>query len=501
MTDFAVPGEVEKNPRLKALYEELLSIVKTNPLQGYNHPDLQRVHQKQLLFHAAGTKIKAFIAGNRSGKTVACVVDDIIQAVDRDALPPHLLPYKKWEPPFHVWIGAPKFAKHEDTILPLLRKFMPKEQLTDQSFDKSYRRQPVPILRLANGSTISFKTYDQDLDAWASAEVHRIHWDEEPNSEDGKLLRSEARARLVSTNGDEIIGMTPLLGYSWVYEDIWERRNEPQITVVQADIEDNPWNSQEAIEDFLGELTDEERRARKSGEFVHFGGLFFDEFKDSLHVVTKPDLAKLKDQEVVVGIDPGLRRTGVTWTAFDNDNAAVTFAEFYPKETVVPNIARAIKLKNQTFGIKEPVYVIDPSSRNRSGINADSLEAAYAREGIYCQWGQNDRPAGILELKRRFQAHTKDGEPHPTLTISEDCPNLIWEIGRYRRDPHSKDEFAAIKMDDHLVDSLRYAVMSRAWHIPDDGLQQTAFEPNFQEQYSEERKRFPVEVAPFGAYS
>ena len=494
-----VPGDVDQEA--KARFEELARIIKANPLQGYNHPLFPRVHHKQLEFHEAWSKIKAFIAGNRSGKTVACVVDDIIQAVDRAVLPPHLHAFKKWEPPFHVWIGAPKFAKHEDTIIPLLRKFMPKDMLIEGSFDKSYRRQPVPILRLINGSTFGFKTYDQDLDAWASAEVHRIHWDEEPNGEDGRILRSEARARLVSTNGDEIIGMTPLLGYSWVYDDIWERRMEPQITVIQADIEDNPWNTKEAIEDFLSELTDEERRARKSGEFVHFGGVFFDEFKDSIHVV-KPKLYELKTQEIVIGIDPGLRRTGVTWTAFDNDNAACTFAEYYPKETVVPEIAAAIKTRNQNFGIKDPVYVVDPSYRNRTGINADSLEAAYAREGIYCQHGQNDRSAGILELKRRFQACDADGQPAPSLTISADCVNLIWEIGRYRRDPNASDEWAAIKMDDHLIDSLRYAVLSRAWNFaiehPDRG---PAFLPNYQPPYSEERKFIQSEPPPMGAFS
>lgn len=500
-TRLVIPDDFENDPAGKALYEEWLSVVKANPLQDYNHPLRPREHVKQLEFHAAKTKIKAFIAGNRSGKTVACVVDDIIQAVDKDVLPPHLQKYKKWEPPFHVWIGAPKFAKHEDTIIPLIRKFLPRDQLCQGSWDKSYRRQPVPILRLANGSTIGFKTYDQDLDAWASAEVHRIHWDEEPNGEDGKVLRGEARARLVSTDGDEIIGMTPLLGYSWVYDDIWERRNEPKITVIQADIEDNPWNSKEAIVEFLSELTDEERRARKSGEFVHFGGLFFDEFKDVLHVVEPPRREVVKEQEIVVGLDPGLRRTGVTWTAFDNDNAGVVFEEFYPKERVISQVAAEIKRLNKQWGLKDPVYVIDPSARNRSQINADAIEAAYAREEIYCGYGQNDRAAGILELKRRFQAQGPEG-PAPTLTISNHCKDLIWEIGRYRRDPNAKDEWAAIKEHDHLIDSLRYAVLSRAWNFaiahPDRG---PAFLPNYQPPYSEERKFIQTEQPPMGAFS
>jgi len=488
-------AEVE---RLLAEYNDSLQ---ANPLLAYNDPEYpHRYHAKQMQFHDARTRIKALIAGNRSGKTVACVVDDLIQAIDRELLPNWLLPYKKWKPPFHVWIGAPKFSKHEDTIIPLIRRFIPKLMLIEGSFEKSYRRQPTPILRLTNGSTFGFKTYDQDLDAWASAEVHRIHWDEEPNGEDGKILRSEARARLVSTNGDEIIGMTPLLGYSWVYDEIWERRLEDGISVVQMSIEDNPWNSKQAINEFLGELTTDERRAREKGEFVHFGGLFFDEFSDERHVwPAAPKPEHIKGQDVVVGIDPGLRRTGVTWTAFDNDNAALTFAEHYPAESIVPDICAEIRRKNEFWGC-EPEYVIDPSARNRSAINADQVEAAYMREGIYPQYGQNDRAAGILEIKRRLQNLEPNGTPQPMLQISPECKNLIWEIGRYRRDLNSDDEWKAIKVDDHLVDSLRYAVLSRAWHHPEFNPPPRRYStPEFQIPYSEERPY--REAPPLGSFS
>jgi phage terminase large subunit-like protein len=491
------------DPDLERLLGEYNDALAYNPLLGYNDPDLKhRLHRKQIIFHEAMTKVKALIAGNRSGKTVGCIVDDIIQAVDRGLLPAWLKPFKKWEPPFHVWIGAPKFSKHEDTIIPLLRRFLPKQMLFEGSFEKSYRRQPTPILRLTNGSTFTFKTYDQDLDAWAGAAVNRIHWDEEPNGEDGKALRGEAQARLVSTDGDEIIGMTPLLGLgTWVYDEIWERRHEPGITVVQMSIGDNPWNTKKAIEEFLAGRTDEERRAREKGEFVHFGGLFYDEFSDDLHVwPTEAKPEHVKGQDVVVGIDPGLRRTGITWTAFDNDNAALTFDEYYPSESVVPEICAEIRQRNEYWGCEDPLYIIDPSARNRSAINADAIEAAYMREGIYPQYGQNDRGAGIMEIKRRLQACDGQGEPHPTLVISPKCQNLIWEIGRYRRDTNSDDEWKAIKVDDHLVDSLRYAILHRTWYVSPLPAQKPVYStPEFQAPHAEEK--FRQDVPPLGAFS
>jgi phage terminase large subunit-like protein len=491
-------------------HAELAEIFRANPLERYNNPLLPKVHKKQLAFHgtqAPPLGIKALIAANRSGKTVTCVVDDIIQLIDDSLVPDHLKAFKKWHGPVTIWIGAPKGGTHEANSIPLFRKFLPKASLKEGSFSKSFRKQPTPILTLANGSMVVFKTYDQDLDAWASAEVHRIHWDEEPNVSNSRELRSEARARLVSTNGDEIIGMTPLLGFSWVHDDVLQRKDvDPDISVFHMRMEDNPWNTPEAIAKYAEGLTEEEKRMRLNGEFVSLGGLFFDEFREDLHVVEaieKPpdnELAdRLRGQEVVVSIDPGRQRSGVTWTAFDKDNSALVFDEFFPKLAEVVQVADEIKRRNKEWGIRDATYVIDPSSRNKSAINADDVEAAYARQEIYCQRGQNSRPAGILELKRRLQA-----KPEPTIFFARDCTETITQFIRYARDPKSHDEWAALPQTERvrfdLVDTVRYAVMSRTWFGPEEAApERTAFQPNFQPAYAGET--FKRDPAPFGDWS
>lgn len=491
---------------------ELRRVFQENPLERYNNPALPKVHEKQMEFHAIQAPpmgVKALIAANRSGKTVACVVDDIIQLVDDRLVPEHLKAFKKWHGPVTIWIGAPKNDTHFKNTVPLLRKFMPKEALIDGEFSKSFKSQPAPELKLANGSTVAFKTYDQDKDAWASAEVHRIHWDEEPNIADSAGLRSEASARLVSTNGDEIIGMTPLLGYSWVHDDVWAVRDtDPLVSVVQMGMDDNPWNTKEAIAKFSARLTEDEKRMRLHGEFVHLGGMFFDEFRDKIHVVDPATPDHVKGQEIVVGIDPGRNRTGVVWIAFDKDNSALVFDEFNPQEAVVPEVAAEIKRRNKAWGVdpNEVTYVIDPSSRNTSAINADQVEAAYAREEIFCQWGQNSRAAGILEIKRRLQDSDRDGNPDPTLVFSRKCTETIRQCERYRRDPKSKDEWAAVPQSDNIrfdcVDATRYAVMSRTYYEPDeDPYKRPAFQPNYQPPFAQERELFVNETPPMGAFS
>lgn len=485
-------------------------IAKVSPLHLYNNAEISsKVHHKQLEFHAIkcprmGTK--ALIAGNRSGKTVACTVDDIIQLCPAEDLPPHLREYKKFDSPCHIWVGAPKVANHYSTSIPLFRKWLPKAQLREGNFDKSYSKQHNQ-LTLECGSTVTFKTYDQDIDSWASAEVHRIRWDEESRNANGREMRQEARQRILSTGGDEVIGMTPLLGLgTWVFEEVYERRHEDGIYVLSMSMGDNPWNSKEDIEKNLAGYTDEERRARENGEFVHFGGVFFPEFKTELHETTIKAAKDIAEQEIVVSIDPGLVHTGVVWTAWDSDNSGVIFEELFTDRTDVAEISQHIKNVNKAWGLKSiPTYIIDPSYRNlQTEIHADAVQSNYAREGIYVAPGNNDRRAGILEIKKRLQAKDPKGEPAPTLLFADRCPRLMQQVERYRRNPDASDEWQAVPQVGNtrfdLVDAMRYAVMSRTWMMPEEGQYvPPTYEYGFEPPYNE--RDFQIDAPPMGDQS
>jgi phage terminase large subunit-like protein len=449
------PAEREEFERMMA---ELQASLEANPLQDY-HPN-----PGQAPFHEAQTKIKALMGGNRSGKTTGGIVDDLIQAVDRDCLPSHLRPFKRWEPPTKIRIVAPKFNENvEQVIFPEIRRWVPRAQLRGGSWDGTGKKEGAfskqrRVLSFENGSTIQFLTFDQDLDAHAGAGLHRVHFDEEPEGEKGVELYEENMARLADHNGDFVLTMTPLFGLSWSFDRIWERRHEPNITAIQVDTEQNMEHlNREAMEEFWASLPEEVRKARKEGRFVHFSGLFYDEFRDGLHIVDPPDEKRIKSQFVVVGIDPGLNRPGVVWIGFDSDNAAVVFDELCEPQTIVPELATKIHAKNKKWGIEPTYYVIDPSARNRNTVNGEQIQGAFQRAGIPTIYGQNDRAAGILEVKRRLQ--------QKGLVVSRDCPTLIWEFSRYRKDSHSANEFDAVKENDDELDALRYALMSRPWNV------------------------------------
>lgn len=459
----------EQRQEAETLLAQLKDAYEANPLLRF------KPHGGQAKALGIKTNIGGVFAGNRFGKTACGLVWDLIQACDEDAVPEHLRQFKRWEPPVYGRIAAPKFNENIGrVILPELRKWVPRDQLLGGSFDEAFSKQER-VLRFRNDSTIQFLTFDQDVDAHAGTALHFVHFDEEPEGDKGLLLFNENMTRLADYNGDFRLTMTPLFGLSWAYDEIWEKQGlDPDITVVQGDSYENPHVNRDRLRKDEARMTREERESRRQGKFVHFAGQFYPEFGDD-HQVPPPTVEHVKEQDIVVGIDPGLNYTGVVWVAFDNDNQALVFEELKPEQAVVENVAQMIHQVNKTWDITPDYYIIDPSARNRSTINSEAVEGAYLRAGIPTIHGKADRAAGILEVKRRLQ--------HQGLFVSRNCPALASEFRRYRKDPNSSDEFKAVKKDDHLLDALRYVCLGRAWTVPG-------------EEYSPEPERWTPGTAP-----
>jgi hypothetical protein len=70
-----------------------------------------------------------------------------------------------------------------------------------------------------------------------------------------------------------------------------------------------------------------------------------------------------------------LKNAAFVWGGFDNENRCVIFDEVLLHEKTPTDYAKAIRAVNHKWGIKQPLYVIDPSARNRSLTNAESIEA------------------------------------------------------------------------------------------------------------------------------
>ena len=441
---------VEKQALAKELLRELEAHRRANPLLFF-HP-----HPKQVELMGSHKPIRAFLGGNRSGKTTAGVVDDLIQAVDRSCLPEHLLVFKKWEPPFYCRIMAPDFTgTMEGVIFEKIRQLAPKSQLRGGSWDEAYDKQRR-MLWFENGSWFQFMSYEQDRDKLGGAALHRVHYDEEPPEQH----RVECQFRLIDYSGDELFTMTPLMGMSWMFERIYEPHAKgmmPETLIIEVDMDDNPHLDEDTKVRVLSGLSVEEREARKRGRFVHFAGLIYPEFSIVRHVVEPLDEIGEEDM-VIVGIDPGFRHMAAAvfcrvtpegeWTVFD---------EVALQGRTVREVCEEILARNVRWGRTPRWYVIDPAARNRSAQTGRSDQMEYADHGVVTIAGQNSVTAGLSRVKGLLF----EGD----LKICANCEFTIDQFKKYRWQTPKRVEGdareAPVKKDDHLLDALRYAIMSR----------------------------------------
>lgn len=438
----------------RVLVERELRLVEevraANPLEAYVP------HVKQVVFHESGEDLKVFLGGNRSGKTTAGIVDDLIQSLDVSDVPVHLRGFKRWEPPFFCRVVTPDLGQTlSQVILQKIREWCPPGALEGGSLDKAFD-QRLRVLRFANGSWMQFMSNDQDLDKFGGAALHRVHYDEEPRQD----IRKESLARLIDYGGDEVFTMTPLMGMSWMYDDVWVPHLEGRLvgtTVVTVDMDDNPHLDERTKVRVLAEYTDEERQARKSGQFVHFAGLVYNEFDPEVHVV--PALSEIPEGvEVFGGIDPGIRHmAAVVFCFLDAEDNLVVFDELGLQGHTISEVCKEIELTLSRWDVKPRWWVIDPASRNKSNQTGRSDQMEFADHGIFTSPGQNAVRPGINKVKERLRVGK--------ISLTSDCPVLISEFRKYRWSSPKRSENdareAPVKRDDHLLDALRYVVMSR----------------------------------------
>lgn len=496
--------ETEKE-RLRALVHRQREMLESNPLLGfwphpcrhcgrYASPSCPEHGTPQLDFLKAVTRIAAAFAGNRFGKTTALIVWILCQHAPLEMLPLHLRSVKRTGPkrPAMGRMLCPSEDALIEYVIPALKKWCPKELLRGGSWEKAWSKQHSILFFREGCGQLSVYTYKQDPAVMVGAELDYVAYDEPPPEEH----RKECLVRLIDRNGFERFALTPVNmvggGIGWLYRKIWKRRDDPHITVVRGSSYENRTLPREAIDAVLSEYDEKERAARERGEFIHMGGMVYDNgFEGCL--VPRPTVEHVLGlEEHIVGIDPGLRNAAFVWEGFDRDNTCLVFDEALLQNRTPADYQLTIALTNARWGLGDkderdvalgtardlymrglldrdeweqhsqlltgptgprPLYVIDPSARNRSLVDAESVESELARLGIYCVHGQNNVEAGCQQIRRRIQ--------FGKFLVSRECTGLRGEAEEYRQENRDDGVFKVVKENDHRLDACRYPAMHR----------------------------------------
>jgi phage terminase large subunit-like protein len=362
-------------------------------------------------------------------------------------------------------------------ILPEISRWVAPSDLINGAWEDSYSK-AERILTLNNGSTCDFLTYEQDKNKHSGTSRHFVWFDEEPTED----VFNEDLARLVDTDGDWYLTLTPLHGLTHLYYTYYEPivingDLLPSTEVFLVDSRENPYIKAEALEELFANMSSEERDARLTGRFLTFSGLIYPEFSDA-HIIDPIDVSQVRENLIICAMDHGgTNPTAWLWASIDSDGRCIIFHEYYQPGEIVSYHAQQVRLYNSVNSLIPAYNIGDPAIKQKNPLDGSSVQQEYAINGIGIALANNKHDIGFDRV-RWYLKHNK-------LYITKNCTNLIRELRGYRYKSFSSSKMGntrnpleePMKKNDHACDALRYLLVSRPendtgsevtpqWHAP-----------------------------------
>jgi len=422
----------------------------------------------QLKAHQKLSKVIAYVGGNRSGKSHWGAAE-VAFAVTKKY--PDFFPVeRRFTGPVKIRVATDRFAKIDSIIEPKLKAMLPHGEIV------RVRRSPqgyITKMFTKDGSMIEFLTMEQDEMAFEGQDLD-LFWGDEPVDRTRYIATQRG---LVDRGGITILSFTPLIE-PWMKEEIVDRADDKDISVVYADIRDNKTDvegntilREEDIAWFESLLDEDERETRLHGKFFHLRGAVYKEFNPAAHVVT--DFKYVQGYPVVRIIDPHDRLPHwVIWAMIDRiDDLYVMFESIVSGTT--KQLAAQILATEKYFGWNMAVGLIDPNfgespSAVGSGITMIQELAQY-RVAVY---PADDRDFGRLQVKELL--HYTPEQPmsitnKPKLFFVKDgCPKTIKSVMNLQhaewkgKTANEKDPKEDTKQKDaHGADTVRYLAAAK----------------------------------------
>lgn len=310
----------------------------------------------------------------------------------------------------------------------------------------------VEVKHVSGGwSLLGFKSYDQGREAFQGTEKDGIWLDEESN----EGIRAECVMRLMTTAGLMIETFTPLKGITPIiskyFEDGLELDESGLLVkndraVVMAGWDDVPHLSEADKTRMLAECEPHLREARSKGKPSLGSGAIFPVPEEDILVDAFPIP---RHWRFGYALDVGWNRTAALWGAYDPETDVLYIISEHYRGQAEPAVhASAIKARGKWME-----GVVDPAARGRGQDDGQRLFDQYKTEGLILRLADNAVEAGIQEVWTRLSTGR--------LKIFRHMNSFKTEYRMYRRDENGK----IVKKNDHLMDTLRYLVMSKFKHF------------------------------------
>ena len=205
-------------------------------------------------------------------------------------------------------------------------------------------------------------------------------------------------------------------------------------------------------------------RAMRYGDWSVFEGQIFDIFRIEKHVI-KPFNLEPGDWFKFACMDWGFSRPfAIYWVAVNTQGRVVLYREFYGCDkdnfnTGIKMASTEVAQRAWDLSITEGVttMVADPAIWNKSD-NAPSVCENFEKVGWKMIKGNNDRKNGLIQFYN-FLKEPCDENGTPMLTVFNNCHSFIRTIPMLQPDPLDLEDVDT-RLEDHIYDAVRYAIMS-----------------------------------------
>lgn len=422
-------------------------------LSRYNTGEI--VHEKQLEFHKCQKRNRWVFGGNRSGKTECGAVEAVWMARG-------IHPYRENRANVEGWVVSLSQGVQREVAQRKVLKYLNPDWIVDVTMSSGRADTPdrgiidcITVKNVFGGlSRIVFKSCEMGRAKFQGASLDFVWFDEEPPED----IYYECLMRVADRKGDIFGTMTPLLGRTFVYDEIYlNNSGDPQTWYEFVEWEDNPYLDGEEIKRLTKALPAEELESRRFGRFASVKGMVYPEFDERVNVIEPFDVPH--EWYDNISIDPGLRNPlSCHFYATDGENYYV-IAEHYQEDRDVDyhceKIKQICKRLNWPTGADGRISaLIDSAAGQRTLASPKSVSDLFFERGIKVNPKVNkDVFAGVCKVKRLLRG---DGD-RPRLYVFSSCVNMIREFKGYK---WGNDD-SPVKTDDHAMDELRYYVMSQ----------------------------------------
>ncbi|HOK41776.1 MAG TPA: phage terminase large subunit [bacterium] len=206
----------------------------------------------------------------------------------------------------------------------------------------------------------------------------------------------------------------------------------------------------------LNLLNENLRKAYLDGNWDVFTGQYFTEWDYNIHTIERFQIPNYWKK--FVSIDWGYNNPcAVLWHAVDNENRIYTYRELYIKNTLASDVAK--KIREMSIGEIIDYYVGSPDmfQKRGLGLKGESIAEIFYQNNINIKPADNNRLLGWNRV-REYLGLNADGKPN--ILIFRNCINLIRTFPLMQFDSHNLEDISA-SCEDHALESLRYALMSR----------------------------------------